>query len=187
MPVKEIEVLEKGQYDRFVNAYMIGMSSERKIVLYDNLVNNYSHNQILAVLAHEMGHYEEEHMAIGLTLGALSLLIVLPLLKLLTRKIFEIDIKDLANPVNHGIFILIISVLMFIANPIENSISRYIEKRADEYALDLTKDSETVIEMKRKMAKDNKSHLMQHPVYVWFYHSHPTTLERIRMAEKFKR
>jgi len=183
--IKDIQVINKSRYSSALNAYLIGIGTERKIVLYDTLLEKFSNDQILAILAHEMGHYTEEHMFIGLLLASLGILAALPLFVLLSKFLFGKGLVELLREGKYPHFLLILILILFAAKPVKNSISRYMEYRADKFSLEITEKPDVFISMKVNLAKTNHSYLLPHPLYRWFYYTHPTILERIRNAENY--
>ena len=91
------------------------------------------------------------------------------------------------SPSSLPLLILIFSILNFINSPLESYLSRKDETEADMEALHLTNDKESFISTEIKMAKDNKSRLNPHPLVEWFYYSHPKTIDRIKLAEEYKK
>jgi Zn-dependent protease with chaperone function len=180
--IKDIQVINQSRYRLTANAYLVGFGGERRIVLYDTLLKNFSHAEILSILAHEMCHYTEEHMLIGITLGSAGIVITLLVMRVLLMWLFNTSLRSFAVPERYPLMILMITVLLFFSMPIENSISRFMERRADRYALELTGDAQTAISSQVKLSRMNKSNILPNPVYTWFYSSHPTALERIRTA-----
>ncbi len=185
--IEDIYIIHKSKYNSAANAYLAGTGAERKIFLYDTLLDKFSHKEILSIVAHEILHYKKEHMLIGILLGTLGVLIAIPLFNIFSEKITDKSIKELARAENHPQLFLLIVIFVFFTKPVENSISRKIEEQADRYSIEMTNDPQTFIEMKIKLAKINKSFLLPNPVYSWFYHTHPDVLERIRIAESYKK
>ena len=183
--VNKIRVINKSIDGRAVNAYFTGFANTKEIVLYDTLVNNFSNEEILAVVAHELGHYQEEHVLLGISLASLGSLIILFALNFLSNILFSSNIKKIIE--SHKLFsiLLLLSFILFCSNPISNFISRILERRADFFSLNLTNDPATFIKMKTKIYKNNKSHILPHPLYASFYYTHPPVLERIRSAENY--
>jgi STE24 endopeptidase len=182
---KNIFILNKSEYEVSANAYLVGTGTERKIYLYDTLLKKFSHDEILSILAHEISHYREEHMLIGILLGTLSMLLVIPLFNIFSKFLFGRDIKEMTDSANHPSLVICLIMIIFLSNPFENAVSRFMERRADKYSLELTGKPEVFITMKVQLARVNRSYLLPHPVYSWFYGSHPTIIERIKMAEDF--
>ncbi len=185
--VNKIEVLEKSKYTSTVNAYMTGIKNDRRIVLYDTLINNFSDADIISVLAHELAHYQEEHVLIGISLASSSVIIVLLLLQFCAVRAGLIDLRGLLRPENHIVLLIILTFIMYFSKPVENSISRVMEQRADRFALQATNNPDAFISLKKKMAQKNKSYLMHYPLQAFFFRSHPTPMQRIASAEIYKK
>jgi len=181
--VKDIYVINKSKYSGVANAYMSGFGPDRKIYLYDTLLQKFSDDEILSIVGHELCHYIEEHMLIGIILGSFSIILVLLLLEKLSNYLIMKNLKFLVQPEGHPTLLILMIMIIFVSNPIQNSISRYMERRADIYSINISQQPDIFIKMKTNMAKNNKSHLGVHPVYSWYYHSHPSTLERIKIAD----
>ncbi len=180
--IDDIYIIDSGRISSSVNAYMTGFGKERRIVLYDTLLENYSHDEILSVIAHETCHYVEEHMLIGITLGVAGIMLVLFLLNKFLYLVINGDLKNLIKPQMHGVFIITMILMSFIGRPIENAISRQMESRADLYSLKLAGKPETFINMKKKMAIDNRTNILPGWIFSRFYYSHPPILSRIKTA-----
>ena len=181
----QIKFLNTSQDSLMVNAYFIGFGPFRRIILYDTLLEKFSVKEILAILAHEMGHFKEEHILVGLSLACLGSFLGLLLIDFMSLFIFNFRLRELVikEKFFHIIFILILT--FFLIKPIKNMVSRNIETRADKFSLEITSEPETFINMKVKLALQNKSNIAPNPVYAWFFYTHPPILERIRYAEEF--
>ena len=152
------------------------------MTLYDTLIKDLDEEEILAVLAHEVGHYKRKHIIFnlmasilltGLTLYILSLLVSNPLLSnALGVKIASFHIGLIA-------FGLLYSPISEITGLIMNNLSRKFEYQADNYAKN-TYASEPLISSLKKLSKNSLSNLTPHPAYVFMHYSHPTLLERIK-------
>lgn len=185
MTVNEIYVIDSSRISEAVNAYMTGFGGDKKIVLYDTLIKNYNSDEILSVVAHEICHYREEHVLTGITIASASLFLLLPLLNFFLKITGAGNLKAISKPENHTLFIILLIIVLFISKPVRNGISRTLERRADYYSIALTGNPLSFIEIKRKMAEENKTHLLPHKIYSWFYYTHPPVLERIKSAEKY--
>ena len=184
--IDDIYIINKSRYSVSANAYMTGFGPDRKIYIYDTLLQNFSDDEVLSVIGHEVCHYVKDDMLTGLLLGAVGILLALPLLNYISIYFFRRNLKSLAHPDSHPALLILLIITIFISKPIENSISRRIEHRADVYSINFTGKPDTFIEMKKRMARINKSYLLPHPVYAWFYYTHPRILERIKIAEEYK-
>ncbi|HYX05736.1 MAG TPA: M48 family metallopeptidase [Bacteroidales bacterium] len=183
-----IYVMDGSKRSTKANAYFSGLGSKKRIVLFDTLINDLSTEEIVAVLAHEIGHYKKKHtlsgillsiIQTGLTLYILSLLINNPALAkaLGTSKVsFHIGL------VAFGILYSPISMLIGLGM---NSWSRKNEYQADHFAAVKYK-AEKLIGALKKLSEKNLSNLTPHPAYVFFHYSHPTLLQRIQALKKYE-
>lgn len=164
------------------NAYFTGLGSKKRIVLYDTLINDLSTKEIVAVLAHEIGHYKKKHSIIniilgvvqtGITLYVFSLFTVNPMLSwALGAKVHSIHMVILA-------FGIIYSPITTVVGLALNLLSRTHEYQADQYAKKHF-SAEYLISALKKLSSKNLSNLTPHPAYVFFHYSHPTLLQRIK-------
>ncbi len=182
LKAKGIFQVDEGKRSKHTNAYFTGIGKTKRIVLYDTLLASHSHEEILAVLAHEIGHWKKKHI-----LKQLIFMIVLSLVGLYFVYLvvnwpplygaFGLKYK----PVYAGLLLVSIylSCIGFFFSPLGAIISRRYEREADKMAHELTGTSEPMINALKRLAKDNLSNLHPHPLYVWFYYSHPPLIERI--------
>lgn len=177
----KIFVIDGSKRSTKANAYFSGFGSEKRVTLYDTLINDLDEEEIVAVLAHEVGHYKKKHIIFnlissilltGLTLYILSLFISNPLLSnALGVEISSFHIGLIA-------FGLLYSPISEITGLIMNLFSRKFEYQADDYAKNTYK-AEPLITSLKKLSKNSLSNLTPHPAYVFMHYSHPTLLERI--------
>ncbi|PQV46886.1 STE24 endopeptidase [Jejuia pallidilutea] len=182
----KIFVIDGSKRSTKANAYFSGFGSEKRVTLYDTLINDLEDEEIVAVLAHEVGHYKKKHIIFnlfasivltGVTLFILSLFIANPLLsKALGVEIPSFHIGLVA-------FGLLYSPISEITGLIMNLFSRKFEYQADDYAKNTYK-AEPLITSLKKLSKNSLSNLTPHPAYVFVHYSHPTLLERIRNLKK---
>ncbi|TBM99737.1 M48 family peptidase [Hyunsoonleella flava] len=178
----KIFVIDGSKRSTKANAYFSGFGSEKRVTLYDTLINDLDDEEIVAVLAHEVGHYKKKHIIFnlfasilltGLTLFILSLFISEPILS---------QALGVENPSFHvGLiaFGLLYAPISEITGLIMNVFSRKFEYQADDYAKNTYK-GEPLITSLKKLSKNSLSNLTPHPAYVFMHYSHPTLLERIR-------
>ena len=178
----KIFVIDGSKRSTKANAYFSGFGSEKRVTLYDTLINDLEDEEIIAVLAHEVGHYEKKHIIFnlfasiiltGLTLYILSLFISNPLLS------EAIGVKILSFHIGLIAFTLLYSPISEITGLIMNVFSRKFEYEADDYAK-TTYKGEPLITSLKKLSKNSLSNLTPHPAYVFMHYSHPTLLERIK-------
>ena len=179
--LSNIFVIDGSKRSTKANAYFSGFGKQKRVTLYDTLINKLTKNQIVAVIAHEIGHYKKNHIIFnllfsiiqsGLMLYVLSLLIYMPIF------------SEALNIENHSFHIALITFSILytpiseISSLIFNLFSRKFEYEADEYA-DKSFDGKYLIEALKVLTKDSLSNLTPHPKYVWWHYSHPTLFERI--------
>ena len=164
------------------NAYFTGLGRVKRVVLFDTLLAQMSHQQILAVLAHELGHWKKHHvlfrmltMQVLLVAGAylafrLAPSSALPSLVGLTEASFAARVV---------ILMLAASALMFPLTPLFAAWSRHDEREADRFAVDLHGHAHDLADALAKLGTENLSNLHPHPIYAAFYYSHPPLVERI--------
>jgi STE24 endopeptidase len=187
LKAKGIFQVDEGKRSKHTNAYFTGIGKTKRIVLYDTLLDSHSHEEILAVLAHEIGHWKKKHI-----LKQLIFMIVLSLVGLYFVYLIvnwpplygAFGLKY--TPVYAGLLLVSIylSCIGFFFSPLGAIISRRYEREADKMAHELTGTSEPMINALKRLAKDNLSNLHPHPLYVWFYYSHPPLIERIEYLQK---
>jgi STE24 endopeptidase len=174
--VDEILVMDASQRTTKANAYFAGMGHTKRIVLYDNLLNQYSLEEVKAVLAHEMGHWQKGHIVKGILLGTLGSFIVWGGAFLVLRPLSKGRHKP---PVAWAIFLLFINLATFVSSPLQNFVSRQMEIEADQVSVQLTGDTEAAISLQKNLALKNRSDLSPPAFIEWFGYTHPSVLTRI--------
>jgi len=191
VPVQEILVMNGSRQSNHTNAYFAGFGPTRRIVLYDTLLKNHTPDEIESVLAHEIGHWQHDHITKGILLGTLAAVFgCLVLDRLLRRAIGRPpwQLQSIADPAGVPLVLLLMFLGSWIAMPIANLVSRHFERQADETSLTLADVPATVfITTEQKLARVNKANVAPTPWNVWLFSSHPPTVERIRMAEEWKK
>ncbi|MGM9927218.1 MAG: M48 family metallopeptidase [Bacillus sp. (in: firmicutes)] len=192
IPTEHVFEVNMAEKTNAMNAYVTGIGSNSRIVLWDTTLNKLSDNEILFIMAHEIGHYVEKHIYIGIALYIISSFFGF----WLTAKIMQFVIKrwgprlrisSLSSLTSLPLFLCTLSVLMFIFSPIENSISRYQESRADAYAIEMMPDKEAAVHTFQELSKSSLSQLNPPWLVKVFRYSHPTMLERIMTLEEYER
>jgi len=184
--LNKIFVIDGSKRSTKANAYFSGFGSEKRVTLYDTLVNDLEDEEIVAVLAHEVGHYKRKHIIFnlvtsilltGLTLFILSVFISNPLLS---------NAIGITTPSFHAgliAFGLLYSPISELTGLVMNYVSRVFEYQADDYAK-TTYKAEPLITSLKKLSKNSLSNLTPHKAYVFMHYSHPTLLDRIRNLNK---
>lgn len=171
---------------RHTNAYFSGLGRAKRIVLFDSLIQSHSQDEILAILAHEVGHLKKNHIKKQLIIIAfVSLLLFFMASKLLTWNVIYESFGFSNMPCYVGLFLVGIlwEPVNFFISPIGMAISRRFEREADFYSLGIVKTAKPLTTALKKMAKENLSNLRPHPIYVCFNYSHPPLLQRIEYLE----
>jgi len=184
--LKNIYVIDGSKRSNKANAYFTGLGMKKRIVLYDTLIKNHSIDELVAVLAHEIGHYKKRHTLLGVFLSIFQTGLMLFILSLFIAKgseLSEILSGALQAQASFHIGILVFgllySPLSLILGLIMNIISRKNEYAADHFA-GKNFSAKALIEALKKLSVNNLSNLTPHPVYVFFHYSHPPLLERLK-------
>ncbi|WP_445747381.1 M48 family metallopeptidase [Polaribacter sp.] len=183
--LQNIFVIDGSKRSTKANAYFSGFGSQKRITLYDTLINDLETEEIVAVLAHEVGHYKRKHIIFnlifllvltGFMLYLVSLFISSPLLSnALSVSIPSFHIGLIA-------FGILYSPISEITGLFMNYVSRKFEYQADDYAKN-TFDGLFLVSSLKKLSKNSLSNLTPHPAYVFVHYSHPTLLQRIENLE----
>ena len=187
LKTKGVFQMDASRRSRHTNAYFTGLGKSKRIVLFDTLLASHSEEEILAVLAHEAGHWKKRHIAKQvLILEALSLLGFYGVAKILDVPLIYQTFGFSQTVAYVGLFLVttLFSPLLYFAEPLGAAFSRRFEREADDYGLLLTQNPEPMIKALKRLASDNLSNLTPHPLYAWFYYSHPPLLERIRRLQE---
>jgi STE24 endopeptidase len=174
--------MDASRRSKHTNAYFMGIGKSRRIVLFDTLLEAHTGDEILAVLAHELGHWKKRHVPKQLILAeCLSLAGFYVVAKLVDWPLMY-QTFGFAEPIPYvGIFLMgaLFSPLGYFAHPLASAISRKFEREADDYTLTLIQRAEPMVTALQRLAADNLANLTPHPAYAWFYYSHPPLGERI--------
>jgi len=182
----KIFVIDGSKRSTKANAYFSGFGSEKRVTLYDTLINDLEEEEIVAVLAHEVGHYKKKHIIFNLTASLILTGITLYILSLLISNPLLSQALGVARPSFHiGLiaFGILYSPISTITGLIMNWFSRKFEYQADDYAKNTYK-AEPLITSLKKLSKNSLSNLTPHPVYAFIHYSHPTLLERFKNLRK---
>ncbi|MDD3080307.1 MAG: M48 family metallopeptidase [Paludibacter sp.] len=179
--LKNIYVIDGSKRSTKANAYFTGLGPKKRIVLYDTLMDKMTTDEIVAVLAHEIGHYKHKHTIKNMLISLPSTLILFYLLGLMLKS----DSLAQALGGTHASFQLnvlgfgiIYSPVSLILDLMTNQLSRKYEYQADSYASDHGFGIQLISGLK-KLSETSLSNLTPHPTYVFFHYSHPTLYQRI--------
>lgn len=177
-----IFVIDGSKRSTKANAYFTGFGSKKRIVLYDTLINDMSTNELVAVLAHEIGHYKKHHVLWSLLLGILQTGIVLFIFSLFVGSpdlSAALGVKIPSFHIGLIAFGILYSPISMITGFAMNIFSRKNEYQADAFAAKYFDANELASALK-KLSVKNLSNLRPHPAYVFFHYSHPTLLQRLK-------
>jgi len=181
-----IFVIDGSKRSTKANAYFSGFGPKKRIVLYDTLINELTTEEIVAVFAHEVGHYKKNHIIFNLFASTILTGITLYVLSLLIENALLSEALNIQTPSFHiGLitFSILFSPISELTGLVMNSISRIFEYQADNFAKEKT-DPEALISSLKKLSKNSLSNLTPHKATVFMQYSHPTLLERIRNLRK---
>ena len=182
----KIVVIDGSKRSTKANAYFSGFGSEKRVTLFDTLIKDLEEEEIVAVLAHEVGHYKRKHILFNLIISILIMGFTFWLLSLFIGNPILSEALNVASPSFHiGLiaFGILYSPISELTGLIMNFISRIFEYQADNYAKE-TFDAAPLISGLKKLNKNSLSNLTPHPAYVFVYYSHPTLLQRYHNVKK---
>jgi len=189
LKVSRVFQVDASRRSRHSNAYFTGIGRVKRIVLFDTLVEQMSQDEILSVLAHEVGHWKKrhvlKHMIQSETMAFCGLFLAFHLLSWegLPRLTGLPDASFYARTVIVG---FLGSLALFPFTPLFSYLSRRDEREADRFASELTRRPDAMASALVKLARENLSNLHPHPLYAKFYYSHPPVVERIRSLRREK-
>jgi Zn-dependent protease with chaperone function len=191
IPAKHVFEVNMANKTNALNAYVTGIGSNARIVLWDTTLNRLSDNQILFIMAHEMCHYVEKHIYFGiggyLLLSLLGLYLTYRLMNFAARRFGkELKITDVRDIRSLPLFFMILSILLFAASPLTNLASRYEESRADRYAIEMTKNPEAAITSFQELTRSGLSQVNPPLLVKIFRYTHPSMLDRISKLEEYE-
>ena len=187
-PLDNIFVIDGSKRSSKSNAFFSGLGRKKKIVLYDTLIENHSQEELVAVLAHEVGHYRKKHIISGYLLSVLQIGVTLYILSLLVfneQLSYALGAAQISIPVNLIAFGILYSPISTVIGLLMNIWSRKNEFEADAYATHTYNGSALQTALKKLSAK-NLSNLLPHHWYVFFHYSHPPLLQRLEAIDKEK-
>lgn len=189
LPVREVLVMDASRQGRHTNAYFSGFGASRRIVLYDTLLRSHTPDEVLSILAHEIGHWTHHHIVKGLLLGTLGAFVGFFVLDKILHAFVgrgPLMLQDIHDPAGLPL-VMLLSLLGSVAiMPVANSVSRVFETQADATSLRLGGMPERFVEAEKRLVRDNIGDPTPSNIRVWFFASHPPALDRIAMAEAWR-
>jgi STE24 endopeptidase len=180
-PLDSIFIIDGSKRSNKANAFFSGIGSKKKIVLYDTLINNHSTDELVAILAHEVGHFKKKHMIWSYALSIIQIVFTLFVLSLMiTNENVSLALggSQMAIHLNLVAFGILFSPVSGITGLFMQLISRKNEFEADAYAKE-TFGAQPLATALKKLSVDSLSNLYPHPAYVFFHYSHPPLLQRL--------
>lgn len=171
--------IDASKRDARLNAYFGGLGKSKRVVLFDTLLEKLSKSEILAVLGHELGHYSHKDVFKNIALMGLFLFVVFWVVGHLPQSLFT----ELGIVANGGAKIALIMLLLplfsFAYMPIMGLMSRHNEYEADKFGAKIG-GKENLINALLKLVSENKAFPYSHPIYIFFYYTHPPVIERLK-------
>ena len=190
VPVRDVLVADASRRTTSVNAYVSGFGPTRRIVVYDTLLKDATPAQVESVVAHELGHAKEGDVITGTALGALGAAAAVCALYLLggwTALLRLARVDSIGEPRAIALLLAVVTVAGLLSGPAQALVSRHIEARADQHALQLTGDPTDFESMQGRLGTLNLSDVDPNPVEQWLFASHPSTVERMGVARAWQR
>ena len=188
-PLKGIYVMDGSKRSSKTNAFFTGFGKNKRIALFDTLINSHTTGELVSVLAHEIGHYKKKHIFKSMVISMVHLGVTFYLLSIFVSHVglFEaFAMKNISVYAGLLFFGMLFSPIEMILSIALHAFSRKNEYEADRYAVETTPSRDTMIDALKKLSRENLSHLTPHPFYVWLNYSHPPVLERIRAIRNVK-
>lgn len=183
----EIYTVDAANRTTGANAYVTGLGSTKRVVIYDTLVSDFTPIERRQVVAHEFGHAHHHDLIVGLMWFAFVALASLFAIDLLARTLAERRGVDFASPAGLAMVLAAAMLAIAISQPAANAWSRAIEARADAFALRVTQQPAAAIALERRLTIQNISRPQPPAVRQFLFGTHPTTMDRIGMAVTVRR
>lgn len=188
--IDDVLVADASRRTTTLNAYVSGFGNTRRVVVYDTLLTGLSDAEVKSVVAHELGHARHHDVLVGTALGAVGSAFGIGLLGLvLSSRRFRSRSGGggLGDPRTIPAVLMLAAIGALLASPVQNTISRAVEARADRAALEATADPETFVEMQRQLALRSLADPTPPRWSAFWFGSHPTVLQRVGLAREFGR
>jgi STE24 endopeptidase len=180
--LENVFVMDGSKRSAKSNAFFTGFGKHKRIVLFDTLIKQHAVSELVAVLAHEMGHYKKKHILQRILIGVIQMGIMFFLLSVFVsyQGLFDAFYMH-QKSVYAGLifFSMLYSPIDFFTGIFMQMLSRKNEYEADNFAVETTQDPESMADALKKLSVHNLSNLLPHPFYVFLNYSHPPVLERV--------
>jgi STE24 endopeptidase len=181
--VSRVFKMDASKRSRHSNAYFSGIGKVKRIVLYDTLIQQMSEDEVLAVLAHEAGHWKKKHVLKMIAVAEVISLVVVYIAFRVLQTHFLDGIFSIQNPTFFSSVVLLGFLFSIVSppfTPLFSYFSRRHENEADRFAAEITANAESLATALIKLSKENLSNLHPHPLYAKIYYSHPPVVERVK-------
>ena len=185
-PISRIDVMDGSRRSSKSNAYFSGLGKNKRIALFDTLIEKHSVDELVSIIAHEVGHYKKRHNIKGIVLGVLQAGIMFFMLSIFLNnpQLFEaFGVENLSTYSSLLFFSILYSPIELIMSFITNNISRKHEFEADAFAQTSIGSGKHLIEGLKKLTVTNLGNLTPHRFTVWLSYSHPPVLDRIHALD----
>ena len=185
-PIGRIDIMDGSKRSAHSNAYFSGFGKSRRIALFDTLLDKHSTEEIVSVVAHEIGHYKKKHIITGTILGIIETGIMLFIFNLFMNdsELFSVfSVEIVSTYCGLVFFSMLYSPVSLVTSIFTTAMSRKNEFEADAYALETTQKPEPLISMLKGLSASNLSHLTPHPLMVFLSYSHPPVVDRIAAVQ----
>jgi len=183
--VRGVFKFDMSKRTRQANAGLTGLGNTRRIVIGDTLLSEFTPDEIETVMAHELGHQVHKDIPLGIIFGSLTTLAGLYLASLgLSWGVKTFSFSSSADIAAFPLFVIVMGLYGLVTMPLENGFSRWRERQADEYALQLTHNGKAYASALRRLANQNLSEAEPEAWVEWLLYSHPALGRRIAMAER---
>lgn len=174
-----IFIMDASKRDGRLNAYFGGFGQSKRVVLFDTLLDKVSSDGLIAILGHELGHFKYKDLLVNLLISAIFIFAIFFAIGQLPQSFFN-DLEIKKNAGNLLILLILLApIVSFWFLPVIGFFSRRAEYRADEFGSNLA-SKQALAEALIRLVNENKSFPSSHPVYIFFYYTHPPLLQRLK-------
>lgn len=187
--VNKISIIDASKRSTKLNAYFSGFGKVKQVVLYDTLIEKMTEEEIVAVLAHEIGHSKHKHIIFNLISSIITMSVyILFIMIFFSNPIFSTSFgfSEISYGFSLILYVFVLSPIFLFVSLLTNYVSRKFEYQADKYA-SINYDNKHLISALKILSRENFSNLTPHPLYVKFFYSHPPLAERIRHLNKINK
>src|SRR5258706_9610439 len=184
-PLDNVFVMDGSKRSKKANAFFAGIGRKKKIVLFDTLITNHSTEELVAVLAHEVGHFKKKHVIVGYILSVIQIFFTLYILSLMVfNSTLSLALGGTQQAIHLNLlaFGILYSPISGITGLLMTLYSRKNEFEADAFAKE-SFSGQALARALKKLSVDSLSNLYPHPLYVFFHYSHPPLLQRLKAID----